>query len=446
MEIKGNRAVFRWAAIISYVVGFIYVKYMAWGGGMLDNKFWRGHYGLRMCIFGVLFMLCVELFAYKAGVTYQSLADKKSSRVEPLIFLGCVLLQSVGLAVWNFHEDWELAQIFFWHFTIIYYILARTGSLAAGRSGILFLLDCFQGFCAIPVMNIFLRVVAVFKREAKHDENGNVVPGKKISAKTVATILISLFIALIVCMYAFVQLSEASETFGKVGDTFFINLDKFFEQKFWDYTVENIVYIIGSIPVGWFLFSLVGGALNNNKPYITRDGFEEETQGCHQLPAYSAYIIIGSVCLLYTLFLGTAIYDFANHKGLFAATAHEASVRAVGSFWSLIRVVLLNFAILAGSCLFSKKALWEEKITRILATVLFVFALGFAILAACNLCGVYIAIFGITPRRIMSSWVVMNVIAWCILLIVRFYKKIPAAQIGIILAAVSFSAVVCFKF
>ena len=44
MEIKGNRAVFRWAAIISYVVGFIYVKYMAWGGGMLDNKFWRGHY------------------------------------------------------------------------------------------------------------------------------------------------------------------------------------------------------------------------------------------------------------------------------------------------------------------------------------------------------------------------------------------------------------------
>ncbi|WP_029231516.1 DUF4153 domain-containing protein [Butyrivibrio sp. VCB2006] len=446
MEIKEKKAVFRWAAIISYVIGFIYIKYMAWGAGVCDVPFLQNRYGIRMLGFAVIFLICTEIFANKVGVTYQSIAEKKNSMYEPIIFVGCIILQSIGLALWNFHDDWEFYQIFLWHFTIIYYVLARTGSLAAGRSGILFIVDCFQGFIAIPITNIFLRIIAIFKREEKPEDAYDVAPKKKNFAKTVFTIVISVFIAFCVCLYAFVQLSEASETFRKVGEKFLEALDEFFTQKFWDYTVENIIYIIASIPVSWFLFSLVGGALNKSMPFITEESFEKETKGCHQLPAYSAYIVIGSVCFLYTLFLGTSIYDFINHKGLFAATAHEASVRAVGSFWSLIRVVLLNFAILAGSCFLSKKALWEEKATRILATVLFVFALGFAILAACNLMGVYIAIFGITPKRILSSWVVMNVIVWCFLMIIRFYKKIPAAQIGIILAAVSFSIVVCFRF
>ena len=446
MEVKKNKVVFRWAAIISYVVGFIYIKYMAWSAGICDNDFWQGKYGLRMLIFAVIFIVCTELFANLTGVTYQSIKEKKNSVIEPIIYIACILLQSIGLAFWNFHDDWEAAQLFFWHFTIIDYILARTGSLVAGRSGIMFIIDCFQGCVVIPVSNMFLRVVAIFKREDKLDENGNVIPRKKISARTVATIAASSFVALIICLYAYVQLANASDTFEDVGTRFFEALNKFFTQDFWEYITENFVFFLTSIPVSWFLFCLLGGTLNTDKPYVTDERIEHETKGFHVLPSYSAYIIIGSVCLLYTLFLGASINDFINHKGLFAATAHEASVRAVGSFWSLIRVVLLNFVILAGSCFFSQKALWDEKATRILATILFVFALGFAVLAACNLIGVYIMIFGITPRRIMSSWVVMNVIAWCILLIIRFYKKIPAAQIGIILAAVSFSVVVCFKF
>ena len=103
-------------------------------------------------------------------------------------------------------------------------------------------------------------------------------------------------------------------------------------------------------------------------------------------------------------------------------------------------------AVMFASCFFSKKALWTEKGTRILSTVLFVFALAFALLAAWNLVGVYIAVYGITPRRILSSWVVVNIITWCVLILVRLYKKIPAAQIGVMFAAVSFSFVVCGNF
>uniref|UniRef100_UPI0025E1C1F8 DUF4153 domain-containing protein n=1 Tax=Butyrivibrio sp. TaxID=28121 RepID=UPI0025E1C1F8 len=106
----------------------------------------------------------------------------------------------------------------------------------------------------------------------------------------------------------------------------------------------------------------------------------------------------------------------------------------------------LNMAIMFASCFVSKKALWEQKSTRILATILFVFALVFALLAAWNLIGIYIAVYGLTPRRILSSWVVVNVIVWCVLILIRLYKKISAAQIGILFAACSFSLVVCACF
>ncbi|WP_155244377.1 hypothetical protein [Butyrivibrio fibrisolvens] len=46
--------------------------------------------------------------------------------------------------------------------------------------------------------------------------------------------------------------------------------------------------------------------------------------------------------------------------------------------------------------------MWTQKKTRILATILFVFALAFALLAAFQL-GVYIVGYGFAPRRIMSS-------------------------------------------
>ena len=444
MEKVQNKAVYKWAAVISYIVAFIYVKYGIENTGFISHFPYLGR-----LIFAVFFVVCTELFANKLGVTLEDLKKRGHSIIEPIIYIICIGLQSLAYALWGVHEDWDIYQFFMWHFIFVYYVLARTGTLAAGKSGILFLLDSFQGFVTVPFSNLFLRICAILNKGCMDDElYEDEKKGKKksLSLRTIVTIVISLFIALIVCLYAISELANASETFGVIGDRILWVIDDFFSFRFWDYVGENITMLIASIPVGAWLFGLVAGSLKNRKPYCTFHEFEEETKTWHQLPAYSAYIIIGSVCFIYALFLGTSISDFVNHKGLFAETAHEAAMRAIDSFWSLIRVVLMNFVVVACSCIFSKKALWEEKGTRILVTILFVFAFGFAIMAACNLLGVYVAFFGWTPRRILSSWVVTNVIVWCILLIIRFYKKIPAAQIGIILAAVSFSVIDCFKF
>ena len=457
VEVIEHKKVYRIAAWISYLIGFFYLKHVIISTFKFEADS-KPYMLWTYFVFGVVFVIATEIFSHFAGMEYKKLKEAKKSVVEPIVFIACIALQSVAIMIWGFHKEWEVYQFLLWHFMIIYYVLARTGCLAAGRSGLLFFLDGIQGTVTVPWSYIFFRTETILRKGCMFEPKPAKVKGavkerKKLSLTTIVTVGISVCIALIVCGYAVVQLAASSDTFSNLGsavveviDNFFESLFKVFDEDFFYEVESNIGTFLFSIPISCWLFGLVGGCIRKKKPMCSDKEFEDCTKDLHLLPSYSAYIVIGSVCVVYALFCGTAVYDFIFHKGFFAATAHEASVRSVESFWSLIRVVVMNFTVVAASCLFSKKALWEEKGTRILGTVLVAFALIFAILAACNLCGVYISLFGITPKRILSSLVVFNAIAWCILMLIRFYKKIPAAQIGILIGAISFSVVVCFKF
>lgn len=438
MKTLSESNIYKISAIISYIIGYIYIKYVVVIDvfGAYEHSFW-------MIAFSILFILWTEGFAYLLGNTYEKLKETGKSVIEPIILIVCILLQAVAISVWKLHEDWQLYQVFIWHGTIIYYVISRMGILAAGRSGMFFPIDCFSGAVIVPLSNFILRAKKILAKENKTAEE---TPSKKrFEKKDIGIIITSVFVALIVCSIAISQLVSVSSTFAGLGEGFDRVITGILSADSIEYFFSHIfIYVILSIPFGCWLFALVAGSMQKELQVPTDKQLEEETKSFHSLPSYSAYIIIGSVCALYAIFFVSAFVDILN--GNFALTAQEACSDAVGSFWQLIKVVVLNMAVMFASCFFSKKALWTEKGTRILSTVLFVFALAFALLAAWNLVGVYIAVYGITPRRILSSWVVINIITWCVLILVRLYKKIPAAQIGIMFAAVSFSLVVCGNF
>ncbi|MBE5853776.1 MAG: DUF4173 domain-containing protein [Lachnospiraceae bacterium] len=445
-----RRRVFRVFALLSYFLAFFYIKRICLEAGWFQN--WMN----AMFVFVILFICFVEAFCHFTGLTYHKLKEDGCSVWEPVVYFLCLILQGIAVLLYGIHDDWTGWQFLMLHFTAIYYVLARTGSLASGKSGILFLIDCLQGFITIPWSNIGIRLVSIFKRasssaesdeddcdEYEYDEAKEVA--KEQLMKKVATILVTLVLALGICGYALMELTFASHAFYEFTYRIQVAIEDFFETGIFDWIYENDEYILLSIPVGAWLFGLIAGGIKKNRGHLTLKKFEDATISLHLLPDYSAYIIIGSVCALYAFFFATELI-FMGAFGLYATQAHEASVRAVDSFWALIRIVLLNFAVVGGSCIVSRKALWENRKTRIFATVLFGFATAFALLATWNLCGVYIAKFGLTPRRILSSWVVGNVLLWCILMLIRLYKRIPAARIGIITAAISYSIVVLGDF
>ena len=66
-----------------------------------------------------------------------------------------------------------------------------------------------------------------------------------------------------------------------------------------------------------------------------------------------------------------------------------------------------------------------------LSTLLFTFASLFALIAGWKLLGVYMALYGVTPRRLLSDWFVTVLFIWCVLTLIRLYKPIQATRLAV---------------
>lgn len=474
-------SVFRIAALVSYVIGYLYVRFVLFGTAESAERF-------SPLWFSILLIGGVEIFSSAAGKralhsSEGTLAGKNLP--EAAFFAVCALVQSVAYAAHGLHGDtFAPTQILFWHFTLIYYILCRTGMQSAGRSGILFPLDAFAGLFYLPWLNIFLRIVSVFRRNSERSARNagttnasgaaglsrdagagklsdiagaetaameekrteNAATRKNVRSdhprrQTVLTAVISALAALLICAYAWNELSGVTNSFAGIGislSDFFheLLLGNFMQRILWDF----LPYFLLSVPVSAWLFGLTGGGLLRKEPPLSQEEVRKETEGLHLLPSWSACLIFGALTAVYLLFFAVSVREIWGQILSVRLSVSDACLYAVSGFWQLVRVVTLNFLLIFFSCLFFRVPLWEEKRTRILITVQFICSLLFGFLAFWKLFAWYLGLFGATPRRALSSWMVLMLILWTVLALIRFYRKIPAARIGILAAAASFSA------
>ena len=70
----------------------------------------------------------------------------------------------------------------------------------------------------------------------------------------------------------------------------------------------------------------------------------------------------------------------------------------MNGFWELLKILLLNFAVLAGIQFFGRAPL-----PKALAAVFCGFGVAFAVLAAGKL-AVYVTLCALTPRRFTAAW------------------------------------------
>lgn len=468
---KRETTVFRAAALISYAIGYLYVRFVLFGTAESMERFWP-------LLFCILLTAAVEIFsrtAEKRGSEPSADSPVKGNLPEAAFFAACALVQSAAYAVRGLHGDtFAPVQIFFWHFTLIYYILCRTGMLSAGHSGILFLPDAFAGLFWLPWSNIFLRIVCVFRRgksagmpqntgflrsscgagkggqkEGMAPEKGQteneslkkVSPGRHVRLQKVLTALLSAAAAILVCSYAWSELSGVTNSFAGIG----ISLSDFFREWFRGNFIQRILwdflpYFLISLPVSAWLFGLTGGGLLRRNPPVEEEKIRKETAGLHLLPGWSACMIFGTLTAVYLLFFAVSVREIGGQILSVRLSVTDACLYAVSGFWQLVRVVSLNFVLLLFSCLFFRVPLWEEKRTRILVTVQFACSLLFGLLAFWKLFVWYLGTFGTTPRRALSGWMVLMLLLWTVLALIRFYRKIPAARIAVLAAAASFSA------
>ena len=267
--------------------------------------------------------------------------------------------------------------------------------------------------------------------------------GLSAGARNAVIAVVTVLAAVIVVVIAVTELSGVSDAFAGLGNTisdFFRRIMNYRNFGEW-FSMTFLPAFFLSIPVGAWLFGLVGGSLSRKAAPLTYQDVSRGLRGAHVFPKISAFIIVGSLLAVYAVFFISSAGELAGMMDLSALSAPQASDLAVRGFWQLVRVAVLNFCVLALFTVFSDVPLWERRSTRIMTALMMTAALLFALLAAWKLFVLYIGMFGPTPRRILSGWTVTVLIVWCVLVIVRLWRKIPAARIGIYYALLSFAAI-----
>lgn len=390
----------------------------------------------------------LEFLARKMANPFHQMDKIGGNRLESSIFLATTLIQSLALSIWDFHYQLEVFQFLAIHASFVFYVLSRTGWLTQGRLGIMVWFDITQAFFLLPFKN-FLSVIHVFLQKYKFPASDKQEEQQSKQIQQVILLLVSILVACFLVFFVWSQLSQVSENFASLTNGFGNQIQLFFNQVFASVNAPMLFTKLWfAFPVSLYLYGLIAGSLLAKKDNgFSYQVFHKNIQQLQVFPAFTAYIILGSLCLTYALFFLTGLTELGNllNTGSLAISPQDASSVAVAGFWQLVRVSLLNFAVLGVFYLISKKPLWDQKGTRRATTLLFIFASLLALLAGWKLFAIYIYLYGPTPLRLLSGWFVLVLFVWCLLTLVRLYKPIQAIRIGIFYALISFT-LLCYLY
>lgn len=397
-----------WAALASYPLAWLYVKKLLFLN--LFEGFW-------LLIFAVLFL---------AGVEVLARALHRPAGKETPLWAGCWLVLSVVMPLWGYQNTLSDWQMLVWHLFAVWFVLARCGMLAQGYTGSLCFLDALAGLLVLPFGNFFRRIGTIAAGIASLGRHRVRLRQTGVAAVTAA-------LTLLLCGTAWGLLSAADPNFAAVGQQVQRWLATLLDGPT---VVENLFVFLLSLPVGAWLYGLVAGALRRQTPPCTGDRFYAALEPLRVLPAVTANTVVGALCAIYGLFFILQALEWLAAAPL-GLTAPQASTFAVDGFWELLRILLLDFCVLA-----AVRFLGRRPLPRILAALFCLFGIAFAALAGAKL-AVYVRLYAFTPRRVVAGWFLCVLAVWAVLLLVRVFRVIPAARVGLAVLAVSFVLLSC---
>ncbi len=404
------------AALYSFLPAWLYVRYILFIGV---------YAGWGLPLFTALYIAGVEMLAG---------ALRRRGSKESVFWAVCWALLSVFMVLWGAQPGGlGMWQMLAWHLFAVWYTLARCGMLAAGHSGLLVWLDALAGLLTLPFGNFFLRGRALWQgaRGLARRRAQDTAAGKR----RLATVLLSVALACLLCAVAWGQLAAADEHFARLGDTLFAWLDRLPRWRFG----PNLLYFILSLPVGAWLYGLAAGGLRRERPPVSAQTLFDRLAPWQKLPPFTLYLTLGVLCGVYALFFAVQVHTFYAFGRAGLVSGAEVSGFAVNGFWELCRVLLLDFAVLAGVRFFGPRLL-QKRPVRALSAVFCVFGLGFAALAAAKL-GLYIRLYGFTPRRVISGWFLCVLAVWAVLALLWVLgARVPLghARLGLFVFAAAF--------
>ena len=405
----------------------------------------------------ILKFLCLGL-SYAFSYAYVCLIDSIQTVVQTTIFVSCL---SVAAIIWlemtmaqkRFLGSFETTsfqkiEVRFWeaillllclntyfgqipaltllfiHAVVVYMVLVGTGHMLSDRSSVFLPFDLVNGFCRLPFINFFARILSVHdtvkarKENAVGKSSGDPDPQSSSEEKepvhVIAIIVVLLFI-LVIFGIALNNLALADARFSEA----LFSIDSFLSNI----SVSEItIKIFFSIPVGAYLFGLFQGCVrsSSSKEKEYSELLIDNSQKLHIMPDYLFCGVLSVFLLVYLIFfISQGEYMFSAFAGRLPEE-FTASEYAVSGFHELINVVLINFLLLSLVRLFGKH---KKKLLNILSIALMAESMVFSTISASKII-LYMTRFGYTSSRTMGLWGTAVVFCGSLLAIVHLaYKK-----------------------
>jgi len=391
-------------ALFAFVLGFFFSRWVLFS--------WQG-WGVT--VFTLVFCGSVTLYLLKKEVHIDRTG---------WFWLAVVVLLGLSFGLWSNNGLAPLHGLILFG-SALYWIMSATGLLIMGKTSNFFVLDGYNALLVIPFGNFGSQ----YKSLALLGAN------KPLRERHLFSIVLGLVLALIVAAMVFPMLMQAdSGGFTKIVDRIMAGF-RGIGIEFW----EVLWHAILAIPIAAYIFGLVAGSAHKRgTDKFNMENTAQMVSAWRVLPLLTVYILLGFLCVLYIIFIGSQVpYFFSAFNGQLPEGWLVYSEYARRGFFELCSIAAINLIVLTVCNVMSQKPSRDNMALKVFNSLLALITLVL-IAAAFSKMALYIETYGLTMRRLLPCVFMLFMAVICIGVIALQKWSFSIARLAVVTGIVMF--------
>ncbi|HPZ42828.1 MAG TPA: DUF4173 domain-containing protein [Bacillota bacterium] len=386
-------------ALFAFVLGFLFIRWVFFS--------WQG-WGVTL--FTLLFCGSVTVYMLKKGVQIPRAS---------WFWLAVVMLLGLNFSLWTNNGLAPLHGLLLFC-SAVYWVMCAAGLLILGKTSDLLLLDGYNAMLVIPFSNF----------GCQYKSLALLGSSKLARGRQDSSVVLGLFLTFIVAaMVLPLLLAADSGGFAKLVN-WILDGFKGFGDKFW----ETFWQLILAVPVAAYIFGLVAGSAHKRGTgSFEKDGTLQKISGLRILPMITVYILMGLLCTLYIVFIGSQVpYFFSAFAGQRPEGWQVYSEYARTGFFELCRIAVINLFVLTAANIMSQQHSRDSMFLKVLNALLAVLTLVL-ITTAFSKMALYIGAYGLSMRRLLPCvlMIFMAILCFGVIALQKWSFSITRLAVGV---------------